>query len=121
MRNDAMSMLGIGTRLRREKAAEDLTANDRRPYDLTALGRHMALGSGRASKWLNRWEKRDVTASWSGQGLGFGAEVRRRTSMTARCSGEARSRACTTSQLHLLSSMSVPILPITSGSPKASR
>nr|KAF6316237.1 hypothetical protein mPipKuh1_008740 [Pipistrellus kuhlii] len=38
-----------------------------------------------------------------------------------RCSGEARCRHCTTSQLHLLSWMSVPILPVTLESPKRSR
>jgi hypothetical protein len=40
--------------------------------------------------------------------------------MAFRCWGEARASACTTSHEHLLSSMSVPTFPITSGSPKQS-
>ena len=43
------------------------------------------------------------------------------TSSSAFCCGVTLASACTTSQLHLLSSMSVPIFPVTAGSPKQSR
>ena len=39
------------------------------------------------------------------------------TSSRALCSALALASACTTSQLHLLSSMSVPTLPVIFGSP----
>ena len=49
------------------------------------------------------------------------ASAPQRALSTASWGGCARCSACTTSQEHLLSWMSVPILPITAGSPKQSR